>query len=494
MKKLLGITVLLAALYGGVALAQWDTAPTAPLRAINHSDYAGFDIQVSESHSNMWYAIPAFQAQHGTGCEAPPASHQVTQFADAVFVCSNHIMTSMNSGDGYGEVIITPNKLLDWTNGPATVDFEVSTLKMSSRDWIDVMLSPYLENSANYDDHQAERYPKTGYQFGGLNGLLLQRIVNFQGVQSYGSVGSAMSEGVVSGTNQAAVRQHFRITMSSTHARYERLASPSAPARVYVDVNIPTTTFTQAVVQFGHHDYNPTKDNSGQPATWHWDEFQLNPSVPFTIIHATQRVVPATLQGNSVSDVHFLAPAPANSYIRFAAVGKAEVSTNGGATYVKAAEMNPSDGFDPDGKWLAIPAGTQDVKIRLSKATGSWYNGPFMARDFAIWSLSPGGAPSSTATPLPNTPVATPTVSVAPTSTGTALVPPTATATSVISNTATPAVPATATSIPSPSPIPSTPTFTPTPTPAVTTTCFSAAPLVELVAGKYRVTGPEVPC
>ena len=67
--------------------------------------------------------------------------------------------------------------------------------------------------------------------------------------------------------------------------------------------------------------YNPTKDNAGVPATWHWDEFNLSPSVPFTMIKSPTRIV------EDETPVHFNAPAPANAYLRFSATASsAQVS------------------------------------------------------------------------------------------------------------------------------------------------------------------------
>jgi len=66
-------------------------------------------------------SLQMVMAQHGLDCSPPPATHPVTQFADAVFVCRNHMMTALNGG-GYAEIVFTPAQLLDFSTG-GTVQF-----------------------------------------------------------------------------------------------------------------------------------------------------------------------------------------------------------------------------------------------------------------------------------------------------------------------------------------------------------------------------------
>jgi hypothetical protein len=142
------------------------------------------------------------------------------------------------------------------------------------------------------------------------------------------------------------------------------------------------------VVQFAHHSYNPTKDGAGVPATWHWDNFTLTPSVPFTVIHTPTRAVIGT-----TGTVTFNSPAPSNSWLRFTAVGSVQYSLTGGASWLQATKQAFVGNYAHQSPYfLAIPAGTQTVHVRL--ATEDWYQGPFIAKDFAIWSRSlPGPNP-----------------------------------------------------------------------------------------------------
>ena len=82
-------------------------------------------------------------AGHGSDCSAPPALHPISAIEDGLFTCKNHVMTTVSGG--YGEIMLMPDYFLDWTNGPATLQWNMSTLELSRRDWPDVWLTPFNE-------------------------------------------------------------------------------------------------------------------------------------------------------------------------------------------------------------------------------------------------------------------------------------------------------------------------------------------------------------
>ena len=110
--------------------------------------------------------------------------------------------------------------------------------------------------------------------------------------------------------------------MSQTHLKVwiPPQASTNNQSLVWFDGPIPGgLPFDQAVVQFGHHSYNPEKtDGCGvgstpcEAGTWHWNNISLSPSVPFSMIKAQQRFANAASPA-----VTFSSPAPANAYLRF---------------------------------------------------------------------------------------------------------------------------------------------------------------------------------
>lgn len=450
-KLVLGLSGLVAGLFIGSALAQFDGTPVSPQLFNQHAEYMNFDVQVHSRDSDTWLNLQSMQAQHGVDCSGPPTAHENHTYEGAVYVCSNHLMTAINAS-GYGEIIITPDKLLDLTSGQGVVQFDMSTQSMSTRDWPDVWITPWNDNLALPFDCcgvDLQGPPRNAIHVVLDNGPRTWAVSTFSNYTStsynqHCCVG--IDDGIVPGINQAAIRQTFRITLDPGHVKVERLASATADAQVYVDTNIPDFQRGLSVVQFGHHSYNPTKDNSGVPATWHWDNLSVAPAVPFTIIKTPKRYVDPSIS----STVVFNAPAPVSSFLRFSAVCR--VSVNG--------VLAPRQGqvFDTghfQSYWLPIVAGKTSINVTFSPDVN--YAGPCEAKDFAIWSQSIVQAtPSASPTTAPTfIATATATFTFTP-------IPPTPTGTSTPT-----AIPPTNTPVP-PTVTP-TPTATPTPIP-----CFEA--------------------
>jgi cell division septation protein DedD len=254
-----------------------------------------------------------------------------------------------------------------------------------------------------------------------------------------------MDSGIAAGTNQAAVRQTFKLTIDAGTRPLRAPPSATATGIVWVDTNAPVLLAPDYVVQFAQHSYNPSKDGAGQPATWHWSGFELNPSTPFSLIHTSPRSVTAN---NSL--VSFASPAPANAFLRFSGVCKVKIDGNVAPKQKFAGRYGSASSY-----FVPIAQGKQSVSI--SFAADDWY-GPGVgigcyARDFSIWSkggsssvstpttVPPSPFPSPTTTPSPSPTIQpSPTATVAATSTPAPLptsVPPTATATSTPSHTYT---------------------------------------------------------
>lgn len=268
--RLFFLSILVATVGVTTALAAtFDGAPTSPLPFNQTSESANYDVQVHERGSLT--SLPAINAQHGPDCSAPPASHPNTSFEGAVYQCANHIMTAMN-GPEYGLIVLTPNQMLDFSAG-GTVSFDVSTERMSVRDWWDVTVSPFMDAQAlpllsdlsqGVDLQNPNRNAVVIATDNGEAAPNLKVMQN--GVQtSYGPpgwAGTPINAGILAGTNQAATRQPFRLTLTTTHVRFERLPTATGAAEVFIDQNIPALNFTSGVVQIGHHSYTPTKDGA----------------------------------------------------------------------------------------------------------------------------------------------------------------------------------------------------------------------------------------
>jgi hypothetical protein len=359
-------------------LETFDGDPIAPVPFSSRN----WDIQVHER--GMIHRAPGEQsrmkAQHGYDCGPPSATHSVSNSDYSVFNCRNHLMTSLN-GDEYGVIYLTPNHMLDWSSGSAVLSFDLSTEKMSVRDWPDLILTPWNDQQAlpllsplsQGVDLQGPSRNTVVISFATSEGAPVLTIIR-NGAREEFTRGTPLSSGVAAGTNQSVTRQPLKLTISDTHVRFERLASATGSAIVWFDQDVPAIGFNQAVVQLGHHSYNPFKDGAGVAGTWHWDNISLNPSVAFTILKVTPKYVydSATLT---------FPPAPANSILRFAASGRPVVNGVARDPVVYNGQPEHASSYN-----VAIPAGSTSATISLT--AHDWYNCGFgcLAKDFSIFS------------------------------------------------------------------------------------------------------------
>jgi hypothetical protein len=455
----IAVTALVGGVFAPGYTQSFDGQPLAPQNFASHPAYADFDVQ---THHNAVDRVAPMNAQHGQDCSGPPASHAVSQFAQTVFVCRDHIMTAINGSDPsgpaggatYAAIYLTPNRMLDF-GGPlgGSVQFEISTSRLSTRDWWDLTVSPFQDSQAlpllslsqlppGIEGVDLQKANKNSVVVTTDNGEMSPNTFVTRGgaVQDLGRTGVGVDASIAAGTNQAAVRQPFKLTLTPTHIRFERLvASPATgPAIVYIDRDIPALSWTQGVVQLGHHSYNPTKDG-GSPNTWHWDQLAITPAVPFTIIHFPTR---ATSGGTVTAS----APAPANAYLRFAAVCKPTVN---GTTPAKMTDSGHPEHFSS--YLMPITQGTQSFAVSFS-ADGFMNQGCSM-QDYSIFSLTTGGVPSTPTPPTTSAPSSSPST------------PPAATPSPSPSTTPSP-TPSTSTPSPAPSPSPN-----PSPSPTPITSC-----------------------
>lgn len=410
--------------------------PATPEPVSQNPAYAHYDVQVhNRDRFAQWDATMA--AQHGSSCEGPPATHAVLSLSDAVFICNDHVMTSGNAG-GYGEIMITPSQIVNCSTG-CTVQWDQSTQRMSLRDWPDVWLTPWNDNLAlpfDAGDVDLQGVPRQGIHVNApfsQNSWAVATIANYQETYLPFDQYTGMGSGIDAGVNQAAVRQTFRLTITPGHVKMERLPSATAPIGItWVDADCACLLAPDYVVQFGHHIYNPEKDGAGIPATWHWSNFVLGNSAPFTLIHTT----PALATANNTL-VTFAAPAPANAFLRFSGVCRVLIDGN-------MAPRQTFVGHPEHASSYFIPLAQGKQSVSVSFAPDDWYGGPCGAQDFHVWAKT-GTIPPSPTVVAP-TPTAVPVVTPTPINTVTPIAP-----------TSTPPPTATAT------PVPPTPTRTPTP-------------------------------
>jgi len=379
---------------------------------------ANWDVVVNSRDTRTFAQLEGMNAQHGADCGPYPATHFNNTYSGAVFLCRNHVMTAINAG-GYGEIVLTPDHMVDFAGGAATIKFNLSTLRTSFRDWVSIWITPFEDNLVLPID-PGERVdlqgpPKEGILVrmdaaGGGTVFRAMVIHNFKATNIPLNVAKTVEKLV---TASAVTRTTFQLTISQTHLTF---GAPTLGFN-WVDTNIGPLPWSMGVVQLAHHSYNPAKHCTPtptlicQPDTWHWSNFYISSAIPFTLLRADQQTInPADSQLGAAATptvATFPAPAPTSSLLRFAAVGAIDISVDGGKTWQAAQrqlqEYSAIDHFSS--YFTPVPSGTTKVSFRGHNwGYGVNPGNPWWIRDVAIWSTStqPGtSAPAAASAPSP---------------------------------------------------------------------------------------------
>jgi hypothetical protein len=297
-------------------------------------------------------------------------------------------MTAINAR-GYGEIVLTPDHMIDFAGGETTISFDLSTLRTSYRDWVDIWITPFEDNlvlplNALTVDLQGPPARGIHVKMDQFNGTVFRANVmdNFKSVALPSRDGKSLERLV--GSPSAVNRTTFELKISPTHLKF------GAPKLGYnwVDTSLTALKWTRGIVQLAHHSYNPTKDCKAQglpaclPNTWHWSNFSISNAVPFTLFRGDLQAIHA----GTPATVTFPSAAPKSTFLRFAAIGSIDVSLDGGKTWQPAVKQAEKYHFAEhfSSYWMPVPAGTKSVTMRGR----AWFAGPWWIRDVAMWSTS----------------------------------------------------------------------------------------------------------
>jgi len=347
-----------------------------------------WDITVHSRDVDTWDQLEVIDAAHGPDCAAPPATHPTSSYEGAVYNCRNHVMTAINSSS-YGLIYLTPNQQLDFSEGTASLKFDMSTLRSSTRDWIDVWITPYEDNlQLALDDWLPDLGgdPRRAIHIRMDNNNLFRGFVVDDFVKTQLPSTSDGWQGYDSFLEPSGTRRDtFELRVSDTHIQF---GMPEYDFW-WIDTDIASLGWDAGVVQLGHHSYNPTKCDGGddcgnEPNSWHWDNVEMSSARPFTILSADRRYADRNTEG-----IAFDAPAPSEAHLRLAGIGEnLEVSFDDGATWQTLelqshrADLEAEEHFKS--YWMPIPAGTTKVEFRGD----DWFGGDWRVRDLSIWSLT----------------------------------------------------------------------------------------------------------
>ena len=415
-----GVITAYSVAQGGAAddyTYNWDGQPEEPA-PFTQTGQSSWDVQVHKrNHHTHPGQIDPMQAQHGSGCEGPHMTHEISTVEETVFLCRDHIMTAINASD-YGLIYLTPDHMADWSDGEAVIRFDMSTFRTSTRDWISVNIQPFEDNHA---------LPLEG-SFPDLQGMpddaVSVRLDQDGWKHRLHQDGDRVRDTGECTRNDwddwlepdKSRRDTFEMRVTSDNVTF----SMPGYDQELCSIDIPGgLDWDQGIVQLGHHSYTPAKDQGCSDPhqgdcganTWHWSDVEISPAVPFTMIKA-DRLWYNSREADSHT-VTFQEPAPEDAHLRFASWGNVELNYGDGWFSVDALQQRNRE--HARSFWVPIPEGTQAVDIRWSD--DSWFTGPQTAQGFAIWSQDTSGSSSPSdpeptqepdPTPVEETPEPTP--------------------------------------------------------------------------------------
>jgi hypothetical protein len=368
-----------------VFLETFDGKPTTPT-TLNYIDW---DMMQTVRDSGAWDDPPDMLAHHSAdscGDVAAGGHHTVTNFTEWVFQCNDHVMTSAQGDPGYAETNLTPPAMADWTNGPATIKFDVSTFHNSpSRDWIALRITPYDEQML---------YPQGGKASGVDGSGIPASSLHFEQDNDYwrirynsneiGALRTPYGEGPIPPVGDVqgkVVRNTVEIVIGNGQLTF-RYPGTSASTTVNLPVQV---TWKQAVFQMEHHSYTPDKDPAGPGAggithgTWHWDNVSINPAKRFYQRQANINGKDRTGKSSSTAwqTVTLSEPAPANAHLYFTGTCGFNFRDNAQDTSITTVTRLGSDLTHPEHTWnyrIPLQQGMTTIQFQFTDPDGSgWY-------------------------------------------------------------------------------------------------------------------------
>ena len=303
-----------------------------------------------------------------------------------MYVCKNHLMTA-RAAPSYGATFLMPLSEVDLSGPSAVVRWDVSTLSMSGRDWIDFWLTPIDDLLAVPMDHEGPAFqgtPRNAIHVLGIGGGDRWTV-------------SVIRDFVTVASNELHVPGDFDFS-PKTRTTMELRITPGAVKLTMAGVGSKTVAadpgFDQGFLQWGHHAYNPTKDNAGVPATWHWDNFEFEPAVPVGI-NRVQPVRAVAFPGQQRT-LTFQRPSEAGDRLMLDGVCRLELDFGSGFESVAkqpASEGNPT--LETQSSYLVpVPPGSTNVRVRFQG--DGWYDGfPCLAENPIILNSSGKGGSSA---------------------------------------------------------------------------------------------------
>lgn len=351
-------------------LETFDGTPTNP-EPWNNLDWNVF--QTSRNNDTWEFPNPtdAHHAFSNCGDVASGGSHTINTWPESVFKCNGHVMTSINGNVGYAAIYLSPPAMADFSGSPSTVGFDVSTFVGSSRDWLDVLITPladFMQYPFRSDlDVDGSGMPRNSIHieqgFGSQDWEI--EITRNDVTEVIGRLTVPYSS---FGGQSKVTRTPVRIVLSRTSLT---LSYPTVSG-ASTTVNFADLGWNQGVIQLGHHSYDPFKDGAGAPNTWHWDNVSVNPARIFYQRQATPERTGAPIRDANPRTLSFGNPAPANSSLMFSGTCNVDIRDNASAPWRRATIIGPNIHPEHTQSYkISVPQGSTSAEFRFQD--NSWY-------------------------------------------------------------------------------------------------------------------------
>jgi hypothetical protein len=199
-------------------------------------------------------------------------SHTITKAnrPASVYVCRDHLMTSMGDVDGYSIVWFSPRQTF---NGQRTVSWDVNSTDLGGRQWWEVAIAPVGTPEAtciSWLPCNVPSYSAATVVVGTRDGQPRIWSTNTERTPTWQTMcrSNEYSLETREGCTSKAVRRPWSITDNGNNTltvtfRHHIWTVPGA---------FPAGDF---VVVFKDHNYTPDKDGRAPGHTWHWDNIRI---------------------------------------------------------------------------------------------------------------------------------------------------------------------------------------------------------------------------
>jgi hypothetical protein len=246
----------------------------------------------------------------------------------------------------------------------------------STRDWLDVLVTPF-DDAMSYPFRSDLDVDGSGLPH---NAIHIEQgfgsdqweieVIRDDAVETLGTVAIPYDR---FGGQSRATRTSVSIEISATTITLSYPAVPEASTTVSFD----ELSWTQGIVQFGHHSYDPLKDCDTTPQvicaanTWHWDNISIDPAQRFYQWQATPERTGAPIHDSEARMLELGQPAPADAELVFSGSCGVEVRFSPDEDWQPTMILGNVHVEHTQSYRVDVPEGATEVEFRF--VDNDWY-------------------------------------------------------------------------------------------------------------------------